>query len=48
MLEFLVEDATAYKETKGLSTDQLKDYVEKALIYACEDEDDLIILFVID
>ena len=48
MLEFLSPYADAYKKAKGLTDEQLKDYVESMLIKTCEDKDDLLILFVID
>ena len=48
MLEFLSPYADAYKKAKNLTDEQLKDYVGSMLIKTCEDEDDLLILFVID
>ena len=45
MLDFFADEAAEYKAAKGLTDDQLKDYINYKLIETCEKGDDLVIIF---
>ena len=43
--DFFSAEAAAFKAAKGLTDEQLVDYINDKLITACKNEDDLLIIF---
>lgn len=44
-LDFFADEAAAFKDAKGLTDEQLLEYINCKLVETCEKGDDLLILF---